>query len=160
MAGKFVLSQDKIFDEIRQNEAFYVEFFERSFGYDLLVKPGYAYLVSNDSAEMLSRDICIFFAILCYEMDRDGKDFFDRMKYSEFNFEEVDQYFENTTYIDLVHSNKQVRDSETRRNLINTMARRNVIEKLSEDRFSFTQAADVFVDFARNFAKGKLQESF
>lgn len=159
MAGKFILSQDKIFEELKNNENFYTEFFLKSFGYDLLLRQDFAYLVSDDSGEMLSRDVCIFFAILCYEMDRDGKNFLDLIQYAEFEVEQVENYFENSTYIDLIQSNKQLRDPETRKNLINTMARRNIIEKINEERFVFTQAYKVFIEFAREFAKGKMNQA-
>jgi hypothetical protein len=158
MAGKFVLANDKIFDELKSNETFYAQFFSESFGYDLLVRNDFAYLVSHESNEMLSRDICIFFAILSYELDRDGKNFLDQIQHSEFEMAEIENYFENTTYIDLVHSNKQLKDSESRRNLINTLARRNIIDKVTEDRFTFTPAHRVFVEFAREFAKMRMAQ--
>lgn len=159
MAGKFILAGEKSFEDLKNNENFYVAFFNESFGYDLIVKNEFAYLVSNESAETLSRDICIFFAILSYELDRDGKNFIDLIRYSEFEFQEIDAYFENSTYIDLIHSNKQLRDTEARKNLVNSMARRNILEKIGEDRFTFTPAHRVFIDFAREFAKGKMAHS-
>jgi hypothetical protein len=159
MSGKFILAGEKSFEDLKNNENFYVSFFSESFGFDLIVKNEFAYLVSTDSAEMLSRDICIFFALLSYELDRDGKNFMDLIRYAEFEFSEVDAYFENSTFIDLIHSNKQLRDTESRKNLVNSMARRNILEKIGEDRFTFTPAHRVFIDFAREFAKGRMAQA-
>jgi hypothetical protein len=36
------------------------------------------------------------------------------------------------------------------------MARRNIVERNGDGKFTFTQAYKVFVDFAADFAKGKL----
>jgi hypothetical protein len=83
----------------------------------------------------------------------------DLIRYSEFEFAEVDAYFENSTFIDLIHSNKQLRDTEARKNLVNSMARRNILEKIGEDRFTFTPAHRVFIDFAREFAKGRMAQA-
>jgi hypothetical protein len=38
------------------------------------------------------------------------------------------------------------------------MARRNIIEKTAEDRFMFTPAYNVFIDFAKELAKEKMND--
>jgi hypothetical protein len=40
---------------------------------------------------------------------------------------------------------------------VRTWARRNITERNGDLKFSFTPAYKVFVDFAADFAKGKLQ---
>ena len=110
-------------------------------------------MTSDESNEMLSRDICIFFALLSYELDRDGKNFLERIQYSEFEMEEIENYFTNSSYIDLILSNKQLKDAENRRNFINTLNRRNIIEKIGDNRFVFTSAHKFFMDFASDIVK-------
>lgn len=157
MAGKMILSSDVHFSQLRDEEDFYLSFFKESFGFELRVMQEYAYLVSADSNEMLSRDICIFIAILCYELDREGKNFMDQIKYSEFDLEEVEHYFENSAYFELIQSNKQIKDKEARKNLINAMARRNILQKNAEERFQFTPAHQIFMDFAVELARMRMQ---
>ncbi len=158
MAGKFILPSAKHFESLRESEAFYAEFFKESFSYTLTVTNDYAYVVSPETQETLSRDISIFFAIVCYEMDRDGRNFLDQIQYSEFEMEDIDRMFENSSFIDLILSNKQLKDQDARRTLLNAMNRRHIIEKITEDRFTFTSAYKVFIEFAIELAKSRSKE--
>ena len=158
MAGKFILPSVKYFESLKENEAFYSEFFKESFGYTLNITNDFAYVVSPETQETLSRDISIFFAILCYELDRDGRNFLDLLQYSEFEAEEIDRMFENSSFIDLILSNKQLKDGDARRSLLNAMNRRHIIEKITEDRFIFTSAYKVFIEFAIELAKSRSKE--
>lgn len=152
MGGKFILSNESHFNSLKENEAFYSEFFKISFDLDLNLKTEYAFLLSKDTQENFSRDVSIFIAILCYELDRDGRNFMEALDFNEFTFEEIDRYFDNSSFIDLIESNKSLREPDARRTLINGMHRRNIVSKNFEDRFSFTQAHKVFVDFAKELA--------
>lgn len=157
MGGKFVLSNEEHFVSLKENEKFYAEFFKISFDLELVMKPEFSYLLSKDTQENFSRDVSIFIAILAYELDRDGRNFIEAFDYNEFTFEEIDNYFLNSSFIDLIESNKNLRDIESRRTLLNGMARRNIIFKTFEDRFTFTQAYKVFVDFAKELALKRIK---
>ena len=152
MGGKFILSNEAHFNSLKENDTFYNEFFKVSFDLDLNLKTEYAFLLSKETQENFSRDVSIFIAILCYELDRDGRNFMEALDFNEFTFEEVDRYFDNSSFIDLIESNKSLREPDARRTLINGMHRRNIVTKNFEDRFSFTQAHKVFVDFAKELA--------
>ncbi len=153
MSGKFVLPTERTFAVLKDNEQSYTYFFKSSFNYDLKITQDFIYLVSDESNEMLSRDICIFIALLSYELDRDGKNFLERIQFSEFEMEEIENYFTNSSYIDLILSNKQLKDTDSRKNFINTLNRRNIIEKTSDNRFVFTSAHKFFMDFAADIVK-------
>jgi len=161
MNGRFILSRENHFDELKQHEQdFYVPFFQKSFGHKLIITQEYAYLVSEDTDENISRDISIFFAIFCYEMDKQGKNFLNGLQYSEHSFEEVNLLFENSSYIDLIQTNKQIKDADARRKLLfNTMNKKNIIEKINDDKFTFTPAYKVFIDFAEELAKTRTTEN-
>ena len=152
MGGKFILSNEAHFNSLKENDTFYTEFFKISFDLDLNLKTEYAFLLSKETQENFSRDVSIFIAILCYELDRDGRNFMEALDFNEFTFEEVDRYFDNSSFIDLIESNKSLREPDARRTIINGMHRRNIVNKNFEDRFSFTQAYKVFVDFAKELA--------
>lgn len=157
MSGRFILSTEPHFEELKVNEQeFYSPFFQKSFGYKLIITQEYAYLISEDTDENISRDISVFFAIFCYELDKQGKNFLDGLQYSEYSFEEVNLLFENSSYIDLIHSNKQLKDIEARRKLLfSTMNKKNIIGKINDDKFIFTAAYKVFIDFAKELAETK-----
>jgi hypothetical protein len=160
MGGKFILANDKIFDSLKENESFYVSFFKESFKYELKFNQEYAYIVSTETTENLSRDISIFMAILCYELDKDGKNFMDELNYAEFEMDKVDEYFEVSAYKELIKANNQIKDSEARRKLIrNGLIRRNIANKTAEDKFVFTPAYKVFIHFALELAKKRTAEA-
>jgi hypothetical protein len=153
ISGKFILPTERTYAVVKENEQSYSYFFKASFNYELRLTQDFIYLVSDESNEMLSRDICIFIALLSYELDRDGKNFLERIQFSEFEIEEIENYFTNSSYIDLILSNKQLKDADSRKNFINTMNRRNIIEKTADNRFVFTSAHKFFMDFAADIVK-------
>ncbi|MFZ5554600.1 MAG: condensin complex protein MksE [Bacteroidota bacterium] len=156
--GKFILPSEPLYQVIRENGEFYTEFFKMSFDYELRMTNDFCFLLSGESNETLSRDICIFFAILSYELDRDGRNFIEEIQYSEWDQERVDKYFENSNYTDLINSNKQLRDKDSRKTFVNSLGRRNIIDKHAEDKFTFTLAYKVFIDFASELARNKIKE--
>ena len=154
--GKFVLATDAKFIELKNNADFYGKFFKETFDFYLDIKSDYAYLISEETMEMLSRDICIFIGLLCYELDKEGKNFLDEIQYAEFDSEMIDNLLDNSSYTDLIMNNNQLKNSEARKQFLGTLNRRNIIDRNSDKKFTFTPAYKVFMDFAKNFAKGKL----
>jgi hypothetical protein len=161
MNGRFILARENHFEDLKKNEQeYYSPFFLKSFGHKLIVTQEFAYLISEETDENISRDISIFFAILCYELDKQGKNFLDGLQYSEYSLEEMNSLFENSSFVDLIHSNKQLKDSEARRKLLfTTMNKKNIIDKISDDKFSFTPAYKVFTQFAEELGRKKSDES-
>jgi hypothetical protein len=159
MAGKFLLRNDFNFDILKQNKDFYTSFFKESFNYGLQLESEFAYLISFETKEQLSRDICILIALLSYELDKDGKNFMDQLSYALFEYDQIDKYFEGSSYQELIKSNKQLKDVESRRMFYRTLSNRNIIEKEGENQFRFTSAIKVFIDFAVDFAQGKLEQA-
>jgi hypothetical protein len=155
IGGKFILPTNKNFIELKEKEKFYEDFFKFSFGHDLIVRQDFAFLVSDETNEMLSRDVCIFFAILCYELDKDGRNFLDLINYSEFEYDQINDYFENSSYLEVVRNNSRLRDINTRNEFLDTLDRRNIIEKTGPQKFTFTTAHKNFTDFAMELAKSK-----
>jgi hypothetical protein len=158
MGGKFILPTNKNFIELKEKEKFYEDFFKFSFGHDLIMRQDFAFLVSDETNEMLSRDVCIFFAILCYELDKDGRNFLDLINYSEFEYDQINDYFENSSYLEVVRNNSRLRDVNTRNEFMDTLDRRNIIEKTGPQKFTFTTAHKNFTDFAMELAKSKTAE--
>lgn len=157
--GRFILHSDKLFDEIKERDDFYKSFFLQSFGYTLKLTQQFAYVSSDDSNESLSRDISIFFAILCYELDKSGKNFLDELEYGFFEYSQIDTIFDNSSYAELIATNNKLKDSNARKNLLNDMSRRNIIEKESDDTFTITPAYKVFTEFAEEIAKSRTKDN-
>ncbi|MBN8663808.1 MAG: hypothetical protein J0L83_04505 [Chitinophagales bacterium] len=159
MEGKFVTVEDLLFETIKKNEEFYITFFENSFGFELIVNQDFYYLVSNETNENTSRDISIFFSILSYELDKNGKNFLEELNYSEFHIDEIVEYFNNSSWTDVIKANKQLNNEENLKRHIGTMVKRNIAVKQSNDRYSFTKAHKLFIDFAKKLIKDNKNES-
>lgn len=151
--GKFITVEDTLFVQINKNEGFYMDFFNFSFGFELIGNHDFYYLVSRETNENTSRDISIFFSIFCYELDKDGKNFLEELNYSVFHIDEIIEYFSNSSWVDVIKANKQLNSDENLKRLIGTMVKRNIVLKQSNDRYSFTKAYKLFIDFAKNLNK-------
>jgi hypothetical protein len=159
MEGKFITVEDFLFETIKKNEDFYINFFETSFGFEIIGNQDFYYLVSSDTNENTSRDISIFFSILCYELDKDGKNFLEELNYSEFHIDEILEYFKNSSWFDVIKANKQLNTDDSLKRHIGTMVKRNIAVKQSNDRYSFTKAHKLFIDFAKDLVKDDKNES-
>jgi hypothetical protein len=159
MEGKFITVADLLFEVIKKNEDFYIEFFEKSFGFELIGNHDYYYLISSETNENTSRDFSIFFSILCYELDKDGKNFLEELNYSEFHIDEIIEYFKNSSWSDVIKANKQLNNDENLKRHIGTMVKRNIAVKQNNERYSFTKAHKLFIDFAKDLIKDDKSET-
>lgn len=153
MEGKFITVAELLFEVIKKNEDFYINFFEKSFGFELIGNQDYYYLISSETNENTSRDFSIFFSILCYELDKDGKNFLEELNYSEFHIDEIIEYFKNSSWSDVIKANKQLNNDENLKRHIGTMVKRNIAVKQNNERYSFTKAHKLFIDFAKDLIK-------
>lgn len=156
MDGRFITIDDSYFDIVKEYQDFYAEFFDKSFGFELKNTQEFYYLISEETNENTSRDISIFFSIFCYELDKDGKNFMDELGFSDFHIDEIVDYIRNSTWTDIVKSNKQLNDADNIKRLVgSTMVKRNIAIKHSDDNYSFTKAYKLFIDFARELIKSE-----
>jgi hypothetical protein len=153
LGGKFILAAEPHFEEVKENDKFYSEFFRLSFDYEFILTQKHAYLLSKESNENLSRDISIFLGILCYELDKQGKNFIDSLEYAEFSMEEIDLLFDNSSFADVIKLNNQLKDSDKRRIFLNQLNRKNIIVRVNEERFYFSSAYHVFIEFAKELGR-------
>jgi len=159
MDGRFITIDESYFDILKEYHEFYVEFFDKSFGFELKNTQEFYYLISDETNENTSRDISIFFSILCYELDKDGKNFMDELGFSDFHIDEIIDYINNSSWTDVVKANKQLNDSDSIKKLVgSTMVKRNIAIKHSDDKYSFTKAYKLFIGFARELIKNKMNE--
>ena len=156
MDGRFITIDESYFDIVKENQDFYAEFFYKSFGFELKNTQEFYYLISEETNENTSRDISIFFSIFCYELDKDGKNFMDELGFSDFHIDEIVDYIKNSSWTDIVKSNKQLNDADSIKRLVSsTMVKRNIAIKHSDDNYSFTKAYKLFIDFARELIKSE-----
>ena len=159
MDGRFITIDEPHFDILKENHDFYLRFFDKSFGFELRNTQEFYYLISEETNENTSRDISIFFSILCYELDKDGKNFMDKLGFSDFYMDEIIDYITNSSWTDVVKANKQLNDADSIKRLVSsTMVKRNIAVKYSDDKYSFTKAYKLFIDFARELIKTEVND--
>lgn len=152
--GRFITIDESYFGVLKENQDFYVDFFHESFGFELKSTQEFYYLVSVETNENTSRDISIFFSIFCYELDKDGKNFIDELNSSDFHINEIIEYINNSAWGDIVKANKQLNNSDSIRKLIgSTMVKRNIVIKYPNEKYSFTKAYRLFIDFAKELTQ-------
>ncbi|WP_303922303.1 hypothetical protein [Draconibacterium sediminis] len=160
MEGRFITIDETYFDIVKENQDFYTEFFDKSFGFELKNTQEFFYLISEETNENTSRDISIFFSVLCYELDKDGKNFMDELGFSDFHIDEIVDYINNSSWTDIVKSNKQLNNNDSIKRLVgSTMVKRNIAIKHSDEHYSFTKAYKLFIDFARELIKTELNNA-
>lgn len=150
MEGKFITSSEtRLFDTLQEKKDFYIPFFEVSFGYELVITQDYAYLISQETNENTSRDISIFFSILCFELDKNGKNFLDELNHNTFSLEEIAEYFRDSSWSEVIATNKSLNTQENLQGFFKTLVKRNIAVKESSDEYTFTKAYKLFTEFAR-----------
>lgn len=152
--GKFIIYPDVLFLAIQEQNDEYKEFFLKSFGYELMIEPEYAYLTSSETNEKRTRDFTLFLAILCRELDYNGKNFKDAIESSIFEIEEVEQLLKQSSKWEILEKTSVVNFSD----FITIWHKKNLINKINNQQFKFTKAVKVFFDFAINVANAKLLE--
>lgn len=161
LSGKFILEDDKLFDIIRNADyrEMYVEFFKKTFDYELVIATEFIYLKSGNSKESLSRDFTIFLAVLCREMYKDGKDFKREIETEPFTVDEVEKLISESSKKEIIEHTTINKTKFI--DFLNEWSRRNVIEYLNSDKekFRFTKAVNLFFDFASTLASEKLKEN-
>ena len=77
----------------------------------------------------------------------------EELNYSEFHIDEIIEYFSNSSWIDVIQASKQLNNGESLKRHIGTMVKRNIAVKQSNNRYSFTKAHKLFIDFAKDLIK-------
>lgn len=151
--GKFILQKNELFDIITQNNKdFYLTFFDKSFDYELKITNEYICLISPESNEKLSKNITLFLAVLCYELDREGKNFSSEIKTSYFDIEETKEKLLGSEYKEIILNIDEISNLHK---LVQQMTDRNITEKKSDNRFAFTPAVELFFRYAEDYLKQK-----
>ncbi|PSR11135.1 MAG: hypothetical protein DA408_00010 [Bacteroidetes bacterium] len=156
--GRFLIEGEAAFATLKENRAFYQEFFKLSFQLDLELTADYALLKSSRNNDALARDICVFLGILCYEIDREGHNLMERLQFAVFSVEEIEQKLALSSFFEIIEATPGLKDEPTRRKFYNQMARRQLIIKQGEDAFRFTPAHRYFLEYARSFSRLIIRE--
>lgn len=152
--GRFLIYPDMLFMSLQEYRDFYEDFFLNTFDYKLELRTEFAYLTSSATTEKETRDFTIFLALLCRELELEGKKFREQIDFATFRVEETEQLLKNSSKKEVIESTG-IKDF---RNFLNRWNRKNVIS-LTGNSFKFTKAVHLFFEFAVNVANEKLKEA-
>lgn len=157
LAGKFITREEAVFGELSGDTLeYYKEFFNLTFGCELIKSDSYMYLQSSESNETLSSQIMVFLGVLLYELDRTGKNIQQQTEFHSFKKEDVEALFEASSYKKLVTEIPKLssKDKEVDiSGMLTVLSKLNIISKDSEEYFTFTSAVNYFFDYARELFK-------
>jgi chromosome condensin MukBEF MukE localization factor len=161
--GKFILQNDGLYNPIYQDRDMYSEFFSKTYDYELVVNSEFIYLKSTNEKDKNSRDFLIFLALLCRELDKDGKDFKQEIESESFLVEDITTFLSESSKKKEIIENTSIVNSKGEIDLVtflNEWQRRNVIQYVgnSKTKFRFTKAVGLFFDFATTLANEKLKQ--
>lgn len=155
LKGKFILWNEIYFDTLTKEQDFYKAFFKESFGYELILRKEFAYLLSKSTNEEFSKRFTIILSILCYEWNLQGGDLKDRIENGSFSVFEIHALLENSTYSDIFKLIKL--KEEGLEKFLKELDQRNLIKlDNSKEFFEFTKAINLFFEFAEEIALSKL----
>jgi len=155
LKGKFILWNEVFFDTLTKEQDFYKAFFKESFGYELVVRKEFAYLLSKDTNEEFSKRFTVILSILCYELNLQGRDLKDPIENGSFSVFEIQNLLENSTYSDIFKLIKLKEEGIEK--FLKELDQRNIIKlDSSRETFEFTKAVDLFFEFAKEIAESKL----
>lgn len=148
--GRFLLEGEAAFLSLRDHKDFYHRFFKESFRLELALTAEYALLKSSKDTDNLARSICIFLAVLCYELDHEDGNLLETLSFSTFSISEWEDRFEQSSYYNVMEATDRLRSANQRQKFYQQMARRGLIHRLDDDHFKFTAAHRYFLDYARD----------
>lgn len=148
--GRFLLEGEAAFLCLRDNLPYYHAFFRESFGLQLTVTAEYALLKSDKDTDQPARAVCIYLAILCYELDHDSGNLLESLAFDTFSIQEWEERFPQSSFYNVMEATDKLRSAAQRQKFYQLLARRQLIHRLDEDRFQFTAAHRYFLDFARD----------
>lgn len=161
--GKFILQNDELYNPIYQDRDMYSEFFSKTYDYELVANSEFVYLKSTNEKDKNSRDFLIFLALLCRELDKDGKDFKQEIESESFLVEDIATFLSESSKKKEIIENTSIVNNKGEIDLVtflNEWQRRNVIQYVGNNKtkFRFTKAVGLFFDFATTLANEKLKQ--
>ncbi len=155
LKGKFIIWNEPHFDSLGKEQDFYKKFFKDSFGYELILRKEFAYLLSKVTNEEFSKRFTVLLSVLCYEWNLQGKDIKDYLDYGSFSSFEIQELLKNSNYKDILDF-VRIKEEGIEK-IIKELDQRNIIKlDNSKENFKFTKAINLFFEFAQDIAAQKI----
>ena len=148
--GRFLLEGEAAFHILHERADFYRAFFQHSFHLDLQLEADYAFLRDEREEDAFSRAVCLFLAVLCHELDRQGGEvgLSERLTGELFSISRVEEWLTVSSFRHILLASKPLSSPAKRANFYKRLDRRGIIERAGADGFRFTVAERYFRGFA------------
>ena len=146
LSGKFILHSDELYSILYSNLEYYRDFFQISYGYELLHTTEVIYLLSEATQEKFSRNIMLLLAVLSWEFNREGKNIYTELE-NRHTIKKIEDLVKKSSFKDScrgINIEKLLKDA----------ASRNLLLLLDNEKsVQFTSAVTIFLDAAKEIAE-------
>lgn len=147
--GKFILHNEELFEIITDHLEFYIDFFKRSYDYELVKTTEVIYMISEVTNEKFSRNIMLVLAVISWEFNREGKNLYSELE-KKHPVQSIEEMIKKSSFKDScrgINIDKLFRDAGSR-NLVSFLD--------NEKSIKFTSAISVFLKAAKDIAEIEL----
>lgn len=144
--GKFILHNEELFEVISDNLEFYIDFFQKSYDYELVKNTEVIYVISSITSEKFSRNIMLVLAVISWEFNREGKNIYTELE-NKHTIRSIEELIKKSSFKDScrgVNIDKLLKDAASR-NL--------VLIHDNEKSVKFTSAINIFLEAAKEIAE-------
>lgn len=144
--GKFILHNEELFEIINDNLEFYIDFFKKSYGYELLHNTEVIYVISDITNEKFSRNIMLVLAVISWEFNREGKNIYTELE-KKHTIRSIEELINKSSFKDScrgINIEKLLKDAGSR-NLVLILD--------NEKSIKFTIAINIFLEAAKEIAE-------
>ena len=144
--GKFILHNEELFEIINNNLVFYIDFFKKSYDYELLHNTEVIYVISDITNEKFSRNIMLVLAVISWEFNREGKNIYTELE-KKHTIRSIEELTKKSSFKDScrgINIDKLLKDA----------ASRNLVLMLDNEKsIRFTSAVNIFLEAAKEIAE-------
>lgn len=144
--GKFILHNEELFEIISDNLELYIDFFKKSYDYELVKSIEVVYVVSGITSEKFSRNIMLVLAVISWEFNREGKNIYTELE-KKHTIKNIEELIKKSSFKDScrgINIDKLLKDAGSR----------NLVLMLDNDKsIRFTSAINIFLEAAKNIAE-------
>lgn len=144
--GKFILHNEDLFEIISDNLEFYIDFFQKSYDYELVKNTEVIYVVSSITSEKFSRNIMLVLAVISWEFNREGKNIYTELE-NKHTIRGIEELIKKSSFKDScrgINIDKLFKDA----------ASRNLVLILDNEKsIKFTNAINIFLEAAKEIAE-------
>jgi len=144
--GKFILHNEELFEVINDHLEFYIDFFKKSYDYELVNNTEVIYVISDITHEKFSRNIMLVLSVISWEFNREGKNIYSELE-KKHTIRDIEELIKKSSFKD---SCRGISIDK----LLKEAGSRNLVLILDNEKsIRFTSAINIFLKAAKEIAE-------